>query len=585
MAFQPFQVKAVYEYTSPHEDDLHFPNGQIITVVEEEDEDWYAGEYTDANGVKQEGIFPRNFVERYTPQAPPRPNRAARPKKTEAPPAPEPEAAPTPPAPEPVAAPKEPEAAPLPPAPVEEPEPVQAPAAVPIPAASEPAKEERTIVSPPAPKAVPAAPAAVKSPPPPAAEKPISGSFRDRIAAFNKAAPPPVPYKPGGNGAGSFIKKPFVAPPPSKNAYIPPPQQAPVAKIYRRDEDPEIAAREQEDRDNAEKAGLAPTSNKEGEEEQPKPTSLKERIALLQKQQAEQAARHAESSAAAKKEKPKKVVKKKSETEGAPIEGEEAPLEHTHTHETTGSRRSLDESAPEERQIPIRRKSSRGPPPPPPARAETDGNDADMSGAGDETEGGLDTPIDDSDRAAKQHVVGAPAPPARQPDVGDEEDTTEDQPAEDEDEEEDEDDIDPEVRRKEEIRARMAKMSGGMGMMGMFGGGMPMPGPPPPKKKKAVEKQHSEEHEELASPSTRAPPVPIFPMPGMAKVKSPEETNKAEEDEVDVTPHAPTAPGFITGAHAPEDVADIEDVAPTPPPHTERPVPSRREYIAISDCG
>lgn len=571
MAFTPFQVKAVYEYTSPHEDDLHFPNGQIITVVEEEDEDWYAGEYTDASGAKQEGIFPRNFVERYTPQAPPRPNRAPRPKKAEEPAA-EPALAPAS-EPAPVAKAPKPELA-LPPAPVEAPEPVQAPAAIPVPAAPKPVEQE-PIQSPPAPKAVPAQSAAVKSPAPPAAEKPISGSFRDRIAAFNKAAPPPVPYKPGGNGGSStFIKKPFVAPPPSKNAYIPPPQQPSVAKIYRRDEDPEIAAREQEDRDIAEKAGLASTSN-EGEEEQPKPTSLKERIALLQKQQAEQAARHAESSAA-KKEKPKKPAKKKSESD-AQVESEDVPLEQTQTHETTG-RRSIDDSTTEERQIPVRRKSSRGPPPPPPARAETDGNDADMSGAGDETEG-QDTPIDDSDRAAKQQIVGhPPAPPAREPDVGDQDDTTEDAQAE-EDEEEEEDDIDPEVRRKEEIRARMAKMSGGMGMMGMFGGGMPMPGPPPPKKKRTAEKQNIEDHEEVTSPSAHAPPIPIFPMPGLTKVKSPEQQpSRQEDDYIDEPSQAPATPGMITGAHAPDEVADIEDVAPPPPPHTERPVQSRRKF-------
>ena len=81
MPAPPFKVKAVYEYTSPHEDDLHFPNGQIITVTEEEDDDWYSGEYVDAEGVKQEGIFPRNFVEKYEPQAPPRPVRSVRPKK------------------------------------------------------------------------------------------------------------------------------------------------------------------------------------------------------------------------------------------------------------------------------------------------------------------------------------------------------------------------------------------------------------------------------------------------------------------------------------------------------------------------
>src|SRR6266536_6028188 len=89
MSSPPFKVKAVYEYNSPHEDDLHFPAGQIITVTDEEDDDWYNGEYVDAAGVKQEGIFPRNFVEKYEPTAPPRPTRSSRPKK-EAEPTPEP---------------------------------------------------------------------------------------------------------------------------------------------------------------------------------------------------------------------------------------------------------------------------------------------------------------------------------------------------------------------------------------------------------------------------------------------------------------------------------------------------------------
>jgi hypothetical protein len=56
MSAPPFKVKAVYDYASPHDDDLNFPNGQIITVTEEEDEDWYYGEYTDASGAKKGNI-------------------------------------------------------------------------------------------------------------------------------------------------------------------------------------------------------------------------------------------------------------------------------------------------------------------------------------------------------------------------------------------------------------------------------------------------------------------------------------------------------------------------------------------------
>ncbi len=152
-----------------------------------------------------------------------------------------------------------------------------------------------------------------KPAPPPVSEKPISGSFKDRIAAFNKPAAAPIaPFKPGGlaSSGSSFIKKPFVAPPPRKDAYIPPPREQ-AQKIYRRDEDPEIVAREAEDLEAATKAGLISTTNAD-QEDQPKPTSLKERIALLQKQQLEQAQRHAE--AVQKKEKPKRPQKKRTDS-------------------------------------------------------------------------------------------------------------------------------------------------------------------------------------------------------------------------------------------------------------------------------
>lgn len=71
-----YKVKAIFEYTSEHDDDLKFPLGQIITVTEEEDAEWLVGQYTDDAGQHQEGMFPRNFVEKYEPVAPPRPTRA-----------------------------------------------------------------------------------------------------------------------------------------------------------------------------------------------------------------------------------------------------------------------------------------------------------------------------------------------------------------------------------------------------------------------------------------------------------------------------------------------------------------------------
>lgn len=87
MAGLPFKVKSVYEYTSEHDDDLTFPIGQVITVVELEGDDWYVGEYTDASGAKREGLFPTNFVEKFEPEVPVRPSRPARAKQEPAPPA------------------------------------------------------------------------------------------------------------------------------------------------------------------------------------------------------------------------------------------------------------------------------------------------------------------------------------------------------------------------------------------------------------------------------------------------------------------------------------------------------------------
>ncbi|KAI8961610.1 hypothetical protein F5Y11DRAFT_221668 [Daldinia sp. FL1419] len=547
MATAPFKVKAIYEYTSNHEDDLPFGTGQIITVTDEEDADWYGGEYIDDLGVKREGIFPRNFVEKFEPTAPPRPTRT---RKKEA------EAAPSSPPPPPTAAPYSP---PL----VEEPADIPSEAAyeeprvasppIPVPAPRSPPAPVAPVAKPPEPAPIPAPvpvqpripePASPRVAPPSApkpsaptparaapqmSDKPTGNSFRDRIAAFNKPAAPPVaPFKPGNLSSGSsgFIKKPFVAPPPSRNAYVPPPRDVPTVKVYRRDEDPEIRATEAESLESAEKAGLVPAGASEGQaEDQPKPTSLKERIALLQKQQAEAAQRHAE--AVAKKEKPKRPQRKRTESEeGTPadeVAETSAPLERKDSVEVA-SKKSLDEPRPPRQSISSRRRSSA-------AHPENDGNEADMSGAGDTTEGQEDlTEKEDSDEKSRPHKG-----PAAEPEI-----------PEDREQEEQEDDVDPEVRRKEELRARMAKMSGGMGFHGMFGppGMMPVGGPAIPKKPKTSppsERRSSEIQDRPSSPRMSAPPVPtLMALPGMGKPKQ-EEEEVAESDhnepgEQDTTP-------------------------------------------------
>ncbi|KAF4122970.1 myosin tail region-interacting protein MTI1 [Geosmithia morbida] len=575
-----FRVKALYEYSSPHEDDLTFSEGQVITVTEADEEDWYTGEFIDDDGVKRDGLFPRNYVDKIEPVAPPRPARH-RPKKDDVrQPAVEQYTAPSEPEPTPVQEEPAPEPAPVPaPEPEEEPEdeepaaspPPPQPAPVPIPVASA-AKPAAQTSAPPVAATKASEPRATS--PPPVSEKPSGNSFKDRIAAFNKTTAPPIaPFKPsglnaGGGGGAGFIKKPFVAPPPSRNAYVPPPQKAPVAKIYKREEDPEIKTKEQEDQEQAERAGLVPSESAEGaeDEDQPKPTTLKERIALLQKQQREQAMRHADPGA--KKEKPKKPPKKPSDAAPPPAHApaEEIVEEHdaaSEVHDTPPPpvpvRRSTEEARPRtsaddgsavSRPPPShRRKSSRG------QTLETlhDGNDADMSGAGDTTEGQDDTTEreDDDDQPPRQApqiplpIPGAAPPPiaSRQPEAEDQAEKTASQGEDDDAEEEEDDDVDPEVKRKEELRARMAKMSGGMGFHGMFG--VPVPGAGAPSKKKAPKPEAAPvQEEEAEEPTARAPqPIPaMMALPGMGGPrKSSEDAGRRSEDSV-ASQHSAASP-------------------------------------------
>lgn len=543
-----FRVKALYEYASPHEDDLNFDVGQIITITEAEDDDWYTGEYTDDHGVKKEGIFPRNFVEKFEPTAPPRPTRS-RPKKEAEAPQPE-DAVGIAPAPPVSIAEKsapshesesehEPEdtgqtghAEPERPVPV-------VPVTVPVTTKStaEPAfpRSPSSAASPPAVSRLAEASAPKYKPcPPSVSEKPLSNSFKDRIAAFNKPAAPPVaPFKPGGLGGGAtgsnFVKKPFVAPPPSRNAYIPPPREKPTTNIYRREEDPEIKEREAETLDQAEKAGLVPTQQQTQEgadDDQPKPTSLKERIALLQKQQMEQAQRHAE--AAARKEKAKKPQKKRAEATGANEErigvgeGPVLPALERDTTAETEPKTSTDDAytrAPP----PPRRRASKGP-----AVEEThDGSEADMSGAGDTTEGQDDTTEREDNGDVSRYAHRAPVTHAA---------ATKEEDNEDEEEESEvQDDMDPEVRRKEELRARMAKMSGGMGFHSMFGAPAPALSRAPPKKRtsKSVDPSSTAENEsEELVPRAQPPPIPTaMALSGMGSPTALSRSHQEKEEE------------------------------------------------------
>lgn len=413
MSSPPFTVKAVFEYTSEHEDDLTFPIGQILTVTAVEDDEWYYGEYADDAGSKIEGIFPKNFVEKYDPPAPPRPSRPNRPKKepgagtataTAAAAASEPAPAVVD-----ISSPVEANDQPEPesedtsaalqqqqesPAPAPQPPPSPPPAAEPTSPVAEspssPIQQAQAVARPPSAAAEPAPKPAAKPPPPAAAPKPTSSSFRDRIAAFNKPTEAPIaPIKPGGLSAGnssSFVKKPFVAGPPSRNAYVPPPPpREPPPKIYRREEDPEF--QEQTTREppvsETRPPPAATESVEQGAEDQPKPTSLKERIALLQKHQAEQAARHAE--AAQKKDKPKKPAKKLETAAEVGTPAEDEPAEQP---DRDHSADTLKAGSPTIAQEPV-----------------SDANDADYSAAAD-TE---DTRIHRLARKTTTIVLGLPS--------------------------------------------------------------------------------------------------------------------------------------------------------------------------------
>lgn len=569
MVKPPFHVKALYEYSSPHEDDLGFPSDQVITVTEEEDADWYYGEYEDASGLKREGLFPKNFVKMYEPETPPRPSRLSRSRKDLEPPVLPNEdirndrpglAQP------PTEMPKREDAmlAALPNA-------TKAPRSPEIPVAA-PAMNMAT---------KPTSSVNTKLPPPPVTEKQVIGSFQDRINAFNKPTAPVAPTKPGGLGApvaSSFIKKPFIAPPPSKNAYIAPPREPPPQRFYRREEDPEIMNQSSSNIEHEERGGPPQIQASVDEDEDlPKPTSLKERIALLQKQQREQAARHAES--AQKKEKPKRPPKKRMESHEVNVDEEDQAgterLERADTSETL-RKRSIDMPREEvrhaARSATRSHKSREATPLASPTAAHlrdppSDANDADQSGAGDTEDGEeASTGRDDSDEKPRRKGFAPPhksqAATPHSTDVGDEEDTA------DEDDRE-QVDVDPEVRRRIEIRERMAKMSGGMGMAGMFGppGGI---SPMVPKKqgsksseRKALDNSTSAGYPD--TPAARAPPVPLVPMPGSQRVRSPEyECDSLEDGKGEIENHR-----YITKAQDPDEVSNVED-------RREKPLPASR---------
>jgi len=560
MASPPFKVKAVYDYSSPHDDDLSFPNGQVITVVKQEDEDWYIGEYNDDSGIKHEGLFPKNFVEKYEPQAPPRPVRA---QKKE-----EPVVAAAPPPAPPVAEPIDERSKPSEPEPESEPAQVSTPQSKRMSAAAGGSAISASTPSAPTSGTETASDStAAKKAPPPVSEKP--SSFKDRIAAFNRAGAAPVtPVKPA--AASGFIKKPYVPPPPARDAYVPVPRQEPPTKFYRREEDPEIAERKTRDEDAAKQSGLMPGDTGDEEAEPaPKTTTLKERIAALQQQQAEQAARQM---ALLHKEQPQRPPQRRADS-GDTIGSMAHPEDHDEPHEGV-SRASTDTS----RDVPMplinRRTSTASRREPTLHDTLNDGYEAQHHGAQEDAEAtetvdaversrpAPTSPLSRTTTDASAREISRPAPVQEDDEDQQEEDA----------EEEEEDEEAAEARRKLELRQRMAKMSGGMGMGGMFG--MQMGAPPLAAKKKAAPAASSEhQFEAVASSAAPTQRMPMIPMPGLPTMRSPPQSPTSERPPVVRKESEPGLP--MSSSRAPEAVPDIEDLEQQPsaaaPQHRRAP--------------
>ena len=561
MASPPYRVKAIFDYSSPHDDDLGFKMGQIILVTDEEDADWFYGEF-DEGAVKHQGLFPRNFVEKYEPTTPPRPQRPVRPKRdTESssvgqhrlqeqsrpggPDLAEGNASSTDPQPEPEASSVGVEHQNTPTAATESHE-HQNPVTTLTGAAATEASQQLPVEK----KTVP-----LVSSKGPASSLPAQtanvGSFKDRIAAFNKPAAPPVaPQKPGNlsqSASSGFVKKAYVAPPPSRNAYVPPPKDTAYTP-HKRGSVADNTGHSQ--RIEGPPATVQDDNIPEPSEEQPKPTSLKDRIALLQKQQLEQAARHAES--AQKKEKPPKPPKKSTSQQSG--ESQMIGTVQEDTFEDTPVDRNEDD--PRRGTHPARRGSKMvedigdGNETTVPRELLSDTNDADQSAGGDTEDGGevfgnqnraRSTNRQEEPVSAQTDVV-VTSPELKQPETLAKENQEIDISDQDED-------IDPEVRRRMEIRERMAKMSGGMGMAGMFGpaGGLPTNNPRKPKQTAFGSTERVASGHEREPISDDRQPVPIMALPGMSfptrqKVQSPESEDELFHPEESNT-NAPSSGG------------------------------------------
>lgn len=440
-----FKVRAVHQYASDEVDDLTFGVGQVINVEVVEDAEWYSGNYTDSNtGQFKTGLFPQSFVQKI-PNEPPRPSHASHAKFQQQ----------TDLSASPINVPAVPAAKEA--APIEAASPIRAP----VPVSSNFAPIQKQSSASPEMKSSASASSFPLSAPPSSASNPTSSSsagppkkrnaFQDRIAAFNSSSDATAFSPLSQPKQGTYSKKPFHAAP--TNSYVPHIVSAPKPVRSPPPQGSEV---------------VHYNDHQESEEEQSMPNvSLKDRIKLLQQQQAAEAAR-AEALAT------KKMKKAKQRQEGA---------EQLESAETGGSLKSL-----------TRRDSSE-------FQGELDAS---------HTGGSVGQSIDgDSHALSSVHESQEPSVTGRQSlDHARIETVVEREEAEEGDEDEDEDEDEEEAKRLA-LRERMAKISGGMGMHMMMPGMMPgsfsgMPGTAPPLKKsikKVVEDVEPVEHKSAPVPS------------------------------------------------------------------------------------
>ncbi|RLV83639.1 hypothetical protein JA9_004791 [Meyerozyma sp. JA9] len=403
----PFKVRAIFDYQSDYDDDLPFTVGSIITVTDIEDDEWYSGSF---NG--KTGIFPKNFVQLIAHddgEQKPAPIESAAPITKSGP----------------------------------EPEEQVARAAGSTTGSTTGHKQEHTktetaeTASSTENKALHSSDAA-SSPASFSAEQPskLKSAFSDHTKDHKAdvprvpmpgAPPPKDPYN---------IKNQFVAT--GKSSYVPPikPRDDSTVKHVRNEPPKNVE--------------IVHSADPQQEEESNEPKmSLKERIALLQKQQAEQAER--EAAAQRRQEERKKAEQKRSEERKLAAEARShAPAEDP-DHES-----------------PI----------------------SEDAGVGKHHE-------EEEESAEEVNAESGPAErhPAEQ--AGDAEDV-----AEEEDDEE---------LKRQRLVQRMAKISGGRNMFGMMGmaPSFGKPSEPTPTRKKSDASGDGERH--VSEEATSARPVPVMP--------------------------------------------------------------------------